>query len=115
MRPPSLAPIALPVIASALVLAIAGCGESNGVGQGKLSDALRLEETEDGKAMDGDLLCVVSELLNSRDEVEAAVEADAPVVVSRDATLGIEVVPPFAPDCEERARKALNRLERQSE
>jgi hypothetical protein len=99
----------------ALIAAVGvGCGDE-GVGDGKLSNALGLEETDEGDAMNGDLLCLVSELLNDEEEVEAAVDADAPVVVSRDQTLGIEVVTPFAPDCEEKARRELNRLERQAE
>jgi hypothetical protein len=90
-----------------------GCGGDDAVGEGKLSNALGLEETDDGQAMNGDLFCQVSELLNDTDEVEAAIDADAPVVVSRDRTLGIEVVTPFAPDCEDRARRELNQLERE--
>jgi hypothetical protein len=100
---------------AAFALIVAGCGEGDGVGEGKLADALRLEETGEGEAMNGDLFCQVSEILSDADEVEAAIDADAPVVLNKEQTLGIEVVTPFAPDCEERARKALNRLERETE
>ena len=108
MRPAAAAPVAL-IVALAF-----GCGDSGSVGDGKLQSALGLEETDGGEAMNGDLFCQVSELLNDTDEVEAAVDADAPVVVSRDRTLGIEVVTPFAPDCEEKARRALSQLERET-
>ncbi|MGH2952708.1 MAG: hypothetical protein ACRDK9_01625 [Solirubrobacterales bacterium] len=97
-------------------LALAACGDDDdeGFGNGRIVDALGLEEVDSGYAMGGDPFCAVaSKLLNDSDEVETAQDADelGLVIASRQGNVGIEAVPPFAPDCKDKAKKQLNRLD----
>ncbi|MGH2951852.1 MAG: hypothetical protein ACRDKX_07405 [Solirubrobacterales bacterium] len=100
--------------AIALGLAACGDGEDEGISNARIVDALGLQEIDSGYAIDGDPFCEVEgKLLNDSGEVDTALEQDEEgfVIASRLGNVAIEAVPPFAPDCEEKARKALNRLD----
>jgi hypothetical protein len=67
--------------------------------------------------MGGDPFCAVQQLLNSSAEVSNA--SDHPgaagfVIAGPAGRVGILAQRPFAPDCTQKAEKALKRLERRS-
>jgi hypothetical protein len=105
------------VVLVALTAALAACGDDDKrVSDAKIVDKLNLEEVEGQKdyAIDGDLFCSVArELLNTRSEVEDALEDDeiGLVVASREGNVGIVGVPVFANDCQSSARKKLSKLD----
>jgi hypothetical protein len=104
--------IAVPVLLA--MGGVVGCGEEKTVSDDEIVQALDLERDEDEPvyAVDGDEFCQVSEeLLNDSAEVEEA-RGQKKALVITDATevVGIEVIPPFDPRCEQDARRALNRL-----
>jgi hypothetical protein len=104
---------AAPLVVAALGLA--ACGEEEEeFPNGRIVDALSLEEVDSGYAIDGDPFCeVTSKLLNNSEEVDQALDEDelGLIIASRQGNVGIEAVPPFAPDCKEKAKKQLNRLD----
>ena len=97
------------------VLGLGACGEEEeGIGNGRIVDALGLEEVDSGYAIEGDPFCEVTrKLLNDSEEVDAALDEDelGLIIASRQGNVGIEAVPPFAPDCKAKAKKQLNRLD----
>jgi hypothetical protein len=104
---------AIPLATAAL--GVAGCGEEEEeFPNGRIIDALGLEEVDSGYAIDGDPFCeVTSKLLNDSEEVDTALDEDelGLIIASRHGNVGIEAVPPFAPDCKDKAKKQLNRLD----
>lgn len=106
---------ALWVALAAASLGLTACGEEEeGFSNGRIVDALELEEMGSGYAMGGDPFCeVASKLLNDSEEVETALEEDefGVVIASQQGNVGIKTVPPFAPDCKDKAKKQLNRLD----
>jgi hypothetical protein len=106
-------PVAVAAVAAAAV--VAGCGGDDiRYGDGKIIDKLNLEKSENGYSLEGDLFCEVKrELLNDSEEVDAALDADelGLVIASREGNAGVEGVPVFSPDCRDRAKKKLNRLD----
>lgn len=103
-------------IAAVLVASgVAACGgEPVRVGDAKIIKRLNLEKLdgENSYAIDGDLFCSVEkELLNTREEVEAARESSDLVVTSNKGNIGVVGVPVFAKDCRKAARKGLNKLD----
>jgi hypothetical protein len=107
--------VALAVAASAL--AAAGCGEeekTTSFGDEKVIETLNLEKSEGGYAIGGDPFCEVdNNLLNDADEVDQAEERDdvGLVLASRQGNVGVRAVPPFAPDCQKKAKKQLDKLD----
>jgi hypothetical protein len=103
------------VAIAALFGVAAGCGEDDvRYGDAKIVDQLNLEQTENGYTIDGDLFCEVSKkLLNDASEVEAAEDKDelGLVISSREGNAGVSGVPVFAPECGEKARKKLDKLD----
>ncbi len=104
-----------PVLA-ALALTVAGCGEeeTKSFSDQKIVETLNLEKSEGGYAIDGDPFCEVdNNLLNDSDEVQQAVDRDdlGLVIHSREGNVGVRGVPPFAPDCQEQAKKKLNKVD----
>ena len=102
---------------AALLVAVAGCGEEPVSYSDKdIIDRLNLEKSGDGDryAVDGDPFCEVeAKLLNSADEVEegAAGRNGDLVLTSRVGNVGVKVLPGFAPDCQNDARKKLDKLD----
>jgi hypothetical protein len=109
------------VLILAVSAALAGCGEEDvRYGDARIVDKLNLEEVEGQKdyTIEGDLFCSIErQLLNTRSEVEEALDSDDSglVVSSREGNVGVVGVPVFAGDCSEDARKKLNRLDPESE
>ena len=94
---------------SVCVLALgAGCGEEERFSDGKISDAVGIEDDTVG----GDPFCVVGDLLNDNAEIEqAAEERGGLVLTSAQGNVGLVVEPPFPEDCERKVRSALNKLD----
>jgi hypothetical protein len=108
----SAVPVVL-VVAAASALAACGDDEEEGFSNGRIVDALGLEEVESGYAIGGDPFCeVTNKLLNDSAEVDDALsEAAGAVIASRNGGVGVEPVAPFAPDCKDKAKRQLNRLD----
>ena len=92
---------------------IAGCGTSSsapsGVPDAKIIAALDMKKVQGRYAIDSNPFCSVSQLLNDSDKVEKA-KSSHRVIAARDATVGVEIVKPFAPSCQKQAQRKLNRL-----
>jgi hypothetical protein len=105
--------IAIPMV-FALGFGAIGCGEEKTVSDDEIVRALDLKPAESGPVYEvgGDEFCQVEqELLNDSAEVEATKkDKNALVVASSTAIVGIQVVPPFDPRCEQDVQKALNKL-----
>jgi hypothetical protein len=105
--------IAIPMV-FALGFGVIGCGEEKTVSDDEIVQALDLKRADSGPAYEvgGDEFCQVEqELLNDSAEVEAAKkDENALVIANSTSVVGIQVVPPFDPRCEQDARKALNEL-----
>jgi hypothetical protein len=108
---------ARPIPALLVVLALAaapGCGTSlgsSGVSDATMVDALGLTMKAGHYVIDKNPFCSVQKLLHDSDEVSAAASSGA-VLASKDQTVGIQVITPFAPDCKRKAEKALQKLAR---
>ena len=103
-------------LAVALGLIVAGCGEGDGISYSdkQITEKLNLEKSGNGFAIDGDPFCEVEgKLLNDADEVANAAERDdlGLVIASAEGNVGVKGVPPFAPDCKDKAKKKLNKLD----
>ena len=102
------------VVATVALMLGAGCGEDERFSDGKIVDALELEETEAGYAIGGDPFCSVEpKLLNNADEVDSARDSDEVglVIASAEGNIGVQGVPPFASDCKREAKAGLNKLD----
>jgi hypothetical protein len=105
------------VAALPVALTIAACGgEEISYSDREIIDRLNLEETADGDAyaIDGDPFCEIEKkLLNDAEEVEDAAEGRNGnlVIASREANVGVKGREGIVPDCQETARKKLNRLD----
>jgi hypothetical protein len=101
------------VLAIGIAAAVmAGCGSSStssGVPDSKIIAALDMKKVQGRYAIDANPFCSVSQLLNDSDKVDKA-KSSHRVIASRDATVGIEIVKPFAPSCQKQAQRKLNRL-----
>jgi hypothetical protein len=105
---------------SSLLTAIAalavGCGSTGGGASGPSDqdfiNALHLESVGGEYAVKG-TLCGVARFLHDSDEVASANTAQkGSVLASRDRTIGIVIVPPFANTCANDAQRELNKLSR---
>jgi hypothetical protein len=111
------------LVAMGVVVALgsaAGCGEEETeFSDDSIVQALGLERADDAPVFEvgGDPFCQVEEeLLNDPVEVEEAEAAkNALPIADSTASVGIQVVPPFDPACEDRARKDLNKLYKSQE
>jgi hypothetical protein len=103
-----------PVLAAG---ALSACGgEDISYSDKEIIDRLNLEETPNGDAyaIDGDPFCEIEKkLLNDADEVEEAAQGRNGnlVIASREANVGVKGREGIVPDCQETARKKLNRLD----
>jgi hypothetical protein len=103
-------------LVAALGVVISGCGSGSGpkYSDAKIIDKLNLKKSGNGYAIDGDPFCEVEgKLLNDADEVSNAADRDhlGLVITSAEANVGVKGVPPFAPDCKDKAKKKLNKLD----
>jgi len=91
-----------------------GCGEQATVSDDAIVQALDLKRADDAAVYEigGDSFCQVEEeLLNDSAEVEDVdAQRNAQILADETATVGIQVIPPFDPRCEEKAERALNKL-----
>ena len=98
-----------------VALAFAGCGEEETrYNDDTIVERLNLEKAGSGYAVNGDPFCEVDgKLLNDASEVEDAAGKDelGLVISSREGNAAVEAVPPFAPDCGEKVKKKLNKLD----
>jgi hypothetical protein len=97
-----------------LAIALAGCsdGDSKHYSDAKIIDKLNLKKSENGYAVNGDPFCEIeAKLLNDADEVSAASDHNNLVIASNQGNAGVKAVPPFAPDCQDKVQKKLNKLD----
>jgi hypothetical protein len=88
----------------------AGCGTgSEGVSDAKITAALDMKRVQGHYAIDGNPFCSVSKLLHDSGEVKDESSTHR-VIASRDGSVGIEIIRPFAPSCKRRAVHELDRL-----
>ncbi|UJA21028.1 hypothetical protein HJD18_12950 [Thermoleophilia bacterium SCSIO 60948] len=94
-------------------LACGGGEESRSYSDEEITKALSLEDVQGTLAVNGDIFCEVKpSLLNDGDEVSEALDRkEGLVLTSVQGNVGIQVVPPFAPDCETKVRRLLNDLD----
>jgi hypothetical protein len=107
---------ALSMVVAVAALVTAGCGGNDGdeVSNKRIVEALDLQAAEGAYAIGGDPFCEVDKkLLNDAAEVDDAAEADelGLVIASGEGNVGVQGVPPFAPDCKQQAKKQLNKLD----
>jgi hypothetical protein len=103
--------VASPLAAAALLAAAAGCGSgsSGGVPDSRIISALHLEMVHGHYAVDRNPFCSVAKFLHNSQEVKDA-GSTGRVIASRDGTVGIEIIRPFAPRCKRLATHRLDRL-----
>ena len=98
-----------------VALGFAGCGEEETrYNDDTIVERLNLEKTGGEYAVNGDPFCEVNgKLLNDASEVEDAAGKDklGLVISSREGNVAVEAIPPFAPDCGEKVKKKLNKLD----
>jgi hypothetical protein len=104
------------LVAALLVMAAGGgCGgEDVRYGDKEIIDKLKLEESENGYSLGGDIFCEVKkDLLNDSDQVDEALDKDSLglVIASAEGNVGVEGVPVFSPDCRDDTKKKLNKLD----
>lgn len=116
-QPISLVRAAISVTIAALVLVAAGCGsdeQTTRFSDDKIIETLDLQKSDGGYAIGGDPFCEVDgNLLNDADEVDKAKNRDDLnlMLTSHEGNVGVIGVPPFAPDCRDKAEKQLNKLD----
>jgi len=108
-------PLVVIAVAAVAALAPAGCGSEDQVPDEDIVEALKLEPSTERSAyaIGGDPFCEVSDdLLNDADEVDAASEGGKLdlLITDSEQTVGVEALPPFDPECAQKAERALNRL-----
>src|SRR3954453_22773905 len=86
-----------------------GTSSDSGIPDSKIVAALDMKKVQGRYAIDANPFCSVSKLLNDADEVKKA-SSSGKVIASRDATVGVEIIKPFAPSCRDKAQRKLNRL-----
>ena len=100
------------LVIGAAAAVLAGCGtssSSSGIPDSKIIAALDMKKVQGRYAIDANPFCSISQLLNNGDKVDKA-KSSHRVIASRDATVGIEIIKPFAPSCQKQAQRKLNRL-----
>jgi hypothetical protein len=104
----TLSPLALGAIT--LVLAVSGCGSSGGgPSDSRFVDALNLSTVQGSYAMDDNPFCSIAQLLHDSGEVRDQSDSGR-VLASRDGSVGIKVITPFAPSCRKQAQQKLDKL-----
>jgi hypothetical protein len=95
-----------------VVMGLAACGSSDsGTPDGKIEKALDMKSIGGHLAIQHNPFCSVSKLLNDASQVKDA-SSSGRVIASRDHTLGVEVIKPFAPSCRNFAEQKLSKLAR---
>jgi predicted small lipoprotein YifL len=99
------------LLAIVATLSVGGCGSSGGSGvpDAKIVAALGLTTVNGNYVIDKNPFCSVQKLLHDSTEVKDAASSGL-VLASKDATVGIKVISPFAPACRKNAEKALQKL-----
>lgn len=93
--------------AIATILGLAACGDSEKFSDGKIADAIGVEDDSVG----GDPFCVVADYLNDAGQIEKADKKGGPLITSVQGNVGVVVEPPFPSDCEQEVRKGLDKLD----
>src|SRR2546429_1282432 len=91
-------------------VALGGCSSNaSGIPDSKIISTLNMRMVQGNYAIDGNPFCSVSKLLNDANEVKDASKSRR-VIASRDHTIGIEIIRPFAPRCRNDAERRLTKL-----
>jgi hypothetical protein len=94
----------------AVVVGLAACGSSGGtVSDSKIVAALNMRKVQGNYAIFGNPFCSVQKILTDVNEVRDASSSHR-VIASRDHSVGVEVIKPFAPRCQRIAQERLDRL-----
>jgi hypothetical protein len=111
MRPQRLLPALLAT--ALLATGLGGCGSgTSGISDAKIASALGLKSEGGAYVMDDNpAFCSIQALLHTDQEVHDAAKKNV-VVASKDGTVGIQVVTPFAPTCRKQAEHKLDKLAR---
>ncbi len=92
--------------------ALGGCsGGGGGVPDSKIRSALQMKSVQGHLAIKDNPFCSTTKLLNDVGEVRDA-SSSGRVIASRDHTVGVEVIKPFAPGCRNFAERKLDMLAR---
>lgn len=92
--------------------ALGGCGGGGGgVPDSKIRSALGMKSIQGHLAIQDNPFCSTTKLLNDVGEVKDA-SSSGRVIASRDHSVGVEVIKPFAPGCRNFAERKLDKLAR---
>jgi hypothetical protein len=95
-----------------VLMALVGCSDSSsGVPDSKIRSALQMKSIQGHLAIEGNPFCATSKLLHDANEVKDAGKSGR-VIASRDHTIGVQVLKPFAPSCRNFAERKLDKLAR---
>jgi hypothetical protein len=97
-------------VGAAVAVTPVGCGTgTEGTSDAKIIASLDMKRVQGNYAIKGNPFCSVAKLLTDPQEVKDASSTHR-VIASRDGSVGIEIIRPFAPSCKRRSVRALNRL-----
>jgi hypothetical protein len=100
--------LAAGVVAAALV----GCGDGgSGISDSRIRSALEMKSIQGRLAIQSNPFCSVSKLLTDVNQVKDA-SSTGLVISSRDHTVGVQIIKPFAPGCRNFAERKLDKLAR---
>jgi hypothetical protein len=95
-----------------VLVVLVGCGDSqSGVPDSKIRSALQMKSIQGHLAIEGNPFCATSRLLRDATEVKDA-GSSGRVIASRDHTIGVQVIKPFAPSCRNFAERKLDKVAR---
>jgi hypothetical protein len=104
-------PVAV-LLGLSVLAAAGGCsGGDHGVPDSKVRTALEMKSIQGHLAIEGNPFCSTTAILNDANEVKDA-SSSGRVIASRDHTVGIEIIKPFAPGCRNLAERKLDKLAR---
>ena len=98
--------------AGVVAVALVGCGDGgSGISDSKIRSALEMKSIQGHLAIQSNPFCSVSKLLTDANKVHDA-SSTGLVIASRDHTVGVQIIKPFAPDCRNFAERKLDKLAR---
>ena len=93
-----------------VLVALVGCGsDGGGIPDSKIRSALQMKSIQGHLAIEANPFCSTSKLLNDSGEVKKA-SSTGLVIASRDQSVGVQILKPFAPSCRGFAQRKLDKL-----
>ena len=104
----------LGLVAVTALCVMSGCGgDSQQFSDGRIADALQLQQRGNGYTVGNNPFCAIDKILNDADETSGLSNKQQRLAItSRRGNIGVVVVTPFAPACEKSVTAALNKLDR---